>query len=57
MVKMLTVLVSKISNSKVFLLKKKMCVAFSNAKDIHIFFSAKNSVYAIFHDKSFNRIR
>ena len=37
---MLTVLVSTISNSQVFLLKKKMWVAFSNAKVTHIF-SAK----------------
>ena len=38
MVKMLTVLVSTISNSQVFLLKKKK----------------KNSIYAIFNDQSFN---
>ena len=39
-VKMLTVLVSTISNSQVFLLKN-ICVAFANAKATHIF-SAKN---------------
>ena len=39
MVKMLTVLVSTLSNSQVFLLKK-MRVAFENAKATHIF-SAK----------------
>ena len=55
-VKMLTlcVLVSTISNSQVFLLKK-MWVAFANAKATHIFFSSKNiSIYAIFNDQSFN---
>ena len=39
-VKMLTVLVSKISNSQVFLLKK--C---ANAKATHIFFSKNISIY------------
>ena len=42
-VKMLTVLVSIISNSQVFLLKK-MLVAFANAKATHIF-SAKILAY------------
>ena len=42
-VKMLTVLVSTISNSQLFLLKK-MCVAFANAKATHIF-SAKILAY------------
>ena len=42
-VKMLTVLVSTISNSYLFLLKK-MWVAFANAKATHIF-SAKILVY------------
>ena len=42
-VKMLTVLVSTISNSQVFLLKK-MWVAFANAKATHIF-SAKILAY------------
>ena len=47
-VKMLTFLVSTISNSQVFLLKK-MCYSH--------FFSAKNiSVYAIFNDQSFKDI-
>ena len=45
MVKMLTVLVSTISNSQVFLLKKCVC---------HIFFSKNISVYAIFNDQSFH---
>ena len=52
MVKMLTVLVSTIPNSQVFLLKK--CVSFANAKATHIFFSKNISVYAIFNDLSFN---
>ena len=43
-VKMLTVLVSMISNSQVFLLKK----SYSH------FFSKNISVYAIFNDQSFN---
>ena len=51
-VKILTILVSTISNSQVFLLKE-MWVAFANAKATHIFFS-KNSVYAIYNDQSFN---
>ena len=49
---MLTVLVSTISNSQVFLLKT--WVAFANAKATHIFFSKNISVYAIFNDQSFN---
>ena len=48
-VKLLTVLVSTIPNSQVFLLKK-MWVAFANAKTPHIFFSQNISVYAIFND-------
>ena len=45
-VKMLTVQVSTVPNSQVFLLK--------NAKATHIFFFSKNiSVYAIFNDQSF----
>ena len=64
MVKLLTVLVSKICNSQVFLLKKKYeyLLHFNvnsfckNAKATHIF-SAKNiSVYAIFNDQSFNNM-
>ena len=46
MVKMLTVLVSTISNSQVFLLKK--CESYSH------FFSKNISIYAIFNDQSFN---
>ena len=51
-VKVLTVLVSTISNSQVFLLKK--WVAFANAKAAHIFFSKNSSIYAIFNDQRFN---
>ena len=43
---MLTVLVRRISNSQVFLLKK--C-----EKLLH-FFSKNNSLYAVFNDQSFN---
>ena len=51
-VKMLTVLVSTISNSDIF--ADKMWVAFANAKATHIF-SAKILVkYAIFNDQRFN---
>ena len=50
---MLTVQVSTISNSHVFLLKK--CEKFfANEKATHIFFSKNISVYAIFNDQSFN---
>ena len=45
-VNMLTVLVSKISNSHLFLLK--------NAKATHIFFSKCISIHAVFNDQSFN---
>ena len=45
-VKMLTVLVSKISNSQVFLLKKCECYSHFVSKNI--------SIYAIFNDASFN---
>ena len=48
MVKMLTVLVSTISNSQVFLLKNV-----SSFCKLH-FFSKNISVYAIFNDQSFN---
>ena len=48
-VKMLTVLVSTISNSQVFLLKK--CVA--KCKSYSHFFSKNISVYAIFNGQSF----
>ena len=54
MVKMLTFLVSTISSSQDFLLKK-MWVAFANAKAIH-FFSKNISIYAISNDQSFNEI-
>ena len=49
MVKVLTVLVSTISNSQVFLLKKcEKCKSYSH------FFSKDISVYIIFNDQSFN---
>ena len=48
-VKMLTVLVSTVSNSQVFSLKK--CV---NATATHIFSAITISLYAIFNDQSFN---
>ena len=52
MVKILAVLVSKISNSQVFLLNQ--CeYFFSNAKATHIYFSKNSSVYVIFNDQSF----
>ena len=54
-VKMLSVLVSTISNSQVLLLKK-MWVAFAFAKATHIFFSKNISVHAIFHDQSLNKM-
>ena len=44
---MLTVLVSTISNSRVFLLKI-MWIAFANAKATHIFFQKYISTYTIF---------
>ena len=47
MVKMLTVLVSTISNLQVLLLKK-------NVNATHIFSSKNICIYAIFHDQSFN---
>ena len=47
MVKILTVLVSTIPNSQIFLLKK--CVEL-----LQFFFSKNISVYAIFNDTSFN---
>ena len=45
---MLTVLVSTISNSQIFLLKKCKCKSYSH------FFSKNNSIYAVFNDQSFN---
>ena len=52
-VKMLTVLVSTISNSQIFLLKKLS--SFCKCKSYSHFFSKNtNIVYAIFNDQSFN---
>ena len=50
MIKMLTVLVSIISNSQVLLLKKKnvKCKSYSH------FYRKNISIYAIFNDQSFN---
>ena len=50
MVKMLTVLISKISNSQVFLLKNvsSFCKSYSH------FFSKNISKYAVLNDQSFN---
>ena len=53
MVKMLTVLVSTISNSKVFLLKKNVS-SFCNCKSYSHFFSKNISMYAMFNIQSFN---
>ena len=50
-VKMLTVLVSKISDLQVFLLKKCEYV-----KNVNFFFSKNISVYAIFNNQSFNNM-
>ena len=50
-VKMLTVLVSTISNSQGFF-AEKMWVAFANAKSTHIFFSKNISIYAILNGQS-----
>ena len=52
---MLTVLVSIISNSQVFLLKKNVS-SFANAKAAHMFFSKNIRIHAIFKDQSFNDI-
>ena len=49
---MLTVLVSTISNSQVFLLKNVS--SFCKCKSYSHFFSKNISVYAIFNDRSFN---
>ena len=51
-VKVLTVLVSKISNSQVFLLIN-VC-SFCKCKSYSHFFSKNNSVYAIFNNQDFN---
>ena len=53
-VKMLTVLVSTISNSQVFLLKNVS--SFCKCKSYSHFFSKNISVYAIFDDQRFNNI-
>ena len=52
MVRMLTVLVSTISNSQVFLLKK--CKELLQTQSYSHFFSKNISGYAIFNDQSFN---
>ena len=52
MVKMLTVLVSRISNSQVFLLKK--CEQLLQMQKLLTFFSKNISINAIFNDQSFN---
>ena len=52
MVIMLTVLVSTISNSQVFLLKNVS--SFCKCKSYAHFFSKSISVHAIFNDQSFN---
>ena len=53
MVKVLTVLISTISNSHVFLLRK--CEELLQMQKLLTFFFSKNiSIYAIFNDQSFN---
>ena len=52
-VKMLTVLVSTMSNSQVFLLKKNVS-SFCKCKSYSHCFSKNISVYAIFNDQSLN---
>ena len=52
MVKMLTVLVSTISNSQVFLLKNVS--SFCKCKSYSHFFSKNINIYAIFNDQSLN---
>ena len=52
MVKKLTLLVSTISNSQVFLLKNVS--SFCKCKSYSHFFSKNISVYAIFEDQRFN---
>ena len=51
-IKMLTVLVSRISNLQVFLLKNVS--SFCKCKSYSHFFSKNISVYAIFNDQTFN---
>ena len=53
MVKMLTVLVSTVSNSQLFLLKKNVS-SFCKCKSYSHSFSKNVSVYAIYNDQSFN---
>ena len=53
MVKMLTVLVSTISNSQVFFAEKNVS-SFCKCKSYSHFFSKNIIVYAIFNDQSFN---
>ena len=52
MVKILTVLVSTIPNSQVFLLKNVS--SFCKCKSYSHFFSKNISIYVIFNDQSFN---
>ena len=52
-VKMLTVLVSTLSNSQLFLLKKNVS-SFCKCKSYSHFFSKNINVFAIFNDQSFN---
>ena len=52
MVKKITVLVSKIFNSHVFLLK--ICEKFLQMQKLLTFFSKNISVYAKFYDQNFN---
>ena len=49
-VKMVTVLISTISNSQVFLLKKNCSIL----QKLLTFFSKNMSIYAIINDQSFN---
>ena len=55
MVRMLTALVSTISNSQVFLLKKNVG-SFCKCKNYSHFFSKNSSIYAIFNDQRFNHM-
>ena len=52
-VKILTVLVSTISNSQVFLLKKNVS-SFCKCKSYSHFFSKNITIYTIYNDQSFN---
>ena len=54
-VKMLSALVSTISNSHVFLLKKNVS-SFCKCKSYSHFFSKNISAYPIFNDQSFNEM-